>query len=108
MQAVFGSAYFKNAPPMPPPYTPGFDPYNIKRFEVNNDALNSLVKNQDNFPAAQSCTLVGIDPDRIGEPDYLAGQIQSAIGSGACPGGTYVLLGFVFDASASGVSLIYP
>jgi len=108
MQAVFGSAYFKNAPPMPPPYTPGFDPFNIKRFEVNPDALNYLVKNPDNFPAAQSCMLTGLDLARTDEPDYLAGQIQSIIRSGACPSGTYALSGFVFNAWTSGVALIYP
>lgn len=108
MQAVFGSAYFKNAPPLPPPYTPGFDPYNIKRFEVNTDALNYLIKNQASFPAAQNCSLPNIDPNQTGEPDYLAGQIQSAVGSGACPSGAYVLSSFVFDASTSSISLIYP
>jgi len=108
MQAVFGSAYFKNAPPLLPPYTPGFDRYNIKRFEVNNDALNYLVKNRDSFPAAQICTLTGIEPTRTGEPAYLAEHIQLAVREGTCPSGTFILSGFVFEASPSGVNLIYP
>ncbi len=108
MQAVFGSAYFKNAAPLPPPYTPGFDRYNIKRFEVNNDALNYLVRNRDAFPAAQFCTLSGIDPSRTREPAYLAEQIRMAVESSTCPAGTYVLSGYVFEASPSNVSVIYP
>lgn len=107
MQAAFSSAYYQSAPPMPPPYKSGFDTYNIMRFEVNNDALIHLVRNKDNYPAAQTCTLTSLEESQITDPTYLSEQIGFSVSNGSCPLGIYVIDGLIFDAQTPTVVLLY-
>ena len=60
--AVFEIDYAVRAKYMPPPYSADFDRYHIPRLVANADSVELLVKNKDQFPIAQQCTL-GLDRD---------------------------------------------
>jgi peptidoglycan/xylan/chitin deacetylase (PgdA/CDA1 family) len=108
MQAIFGVAYYQSSKPMPPPYADDFDPYNISRFQINQDALNHLVRNADEYPVAQVCQIGPLDPNSIDDVEYLKENIRNAIQQDNCPFGIYVINGYVFDAKTTAVEYIYP
>jgi hypothetical protein len=89
-----------------PPYSEQFDRYHIPRFDGSPLAIDYLVKNKDNFPAAQSCTLDGLNPAHIKDSAYL--QFVLPTQHGTCPDGIYALQGFIFRVTGSGVAQLYP
>jgi hypothetical protein len=98
---------FLNIPKfLSPVYSPQFDRFHIPRVDGSPLAIDYLVKNKDNFPAAQSCTLTGLDPQRIKEAGYLQEMLKSS--RGACPAGIYALQGLIFRVSTTEVIQLYP
>jgi peptidoglycan/xylan/chitin deacetylase (PgdA/CDA1 family) len=82
---------------MPPPYSADFNPLRIPRIAMPPEAIAYLVENKDAFPTMVSCQIGPLDADQISNVDYVGGQIQASIASGACPAGVYIVEGKTFD-----------
>jgi hypothetical protein len=93
---------------LPPPYAADFDPWHILRIIADQNAIDYLVENSQQFPTAVHCEFENLDQTRIEDRAFLAGEIRQALKQGRCPEGVYSLGGKVFTASSSGVHLIFP
>jgi len=90
-----------------PPYSALFDRYHIPRFDGSPLAIDYLVKHKDDFPAAQSCTLKGMDPQQLNDANYWQEQIRT--GRGNCPDGVYAtnIPGMFFRVSSPNVTILH-
>ncbi len=108
MQAIFAADNNVRTGFVPPPYSPEFNRFRIPRIGARPVTIQYLVDHKDDVPASESCRLGPLDPSRISDRDYLASQIEAATASEICPQGIYAVNGWIFDARASFVALIYP
>jgi len=108
MQYAFTVDFVVRPDYLDPVYSPEFDRFYVPRINANPDAIEFLIQNKDSFPAASECRLGPLDETLAGEAGYLETQIAAAVTAGACPVGTYVVSGFVFDAQPTSVALILP
>jgi hypothetical protein len=74
-----------------PVYSPDFDRLDIPRIVGNQDAIDLLVAQKDNLPAAQSCSLGPLDTTRVVDQEYLIELITQAGSAASCPDGIYSL-----------------
>ena len=108
MQYVFNVDFVIRPDYLDPVYSPEFDRFYVPRINANPDAIEFLVQNKDNFPAAQSCQIGPLDENLASKPTYLQEQITSTVAAGMCPAGTYSINGFVFDAQPTTTAQLYP
>jgi hypothetical protein len=80
-----------------PPFAGDFAPFHIPRTDGSPLVIDYLTKNKEQFPAAQSCTLTGVDLRYQDDPVYLQGRLKND--RGACPEGVYALQGMLFRVS---------
>jgi len=82
-----------------------FDRFHIPRFDGSPLAIDYLVKHKDDYPAAQSCTLTGLDAQWINDAGYYW-QEQLKNGRGNCPDGVYTtpLPGIIFRVAGADVT----
>jgi hypothetical protein len=80
----------------------------ILRIIADQNAIDYLTENSEQFPTAVHCEFEILDDARIQDRAVLAGEIRQALKQGRCPEGVYSLGGKVFTASSSGVHLIFP
>jgi hypothetical protein len=107
MQAIFGIDNNERAGFIPPPYSPNFNRFHLMRIAARPVTVQYLIDHKDEFPAADSCQIGPLDPARLSDADYLAGQIKSAVNSGACPVGVFAVNGRIFDAREPLIRLIH-
>ena len=97
VQAVLEAGYFYDEKSFPSPYSPEYDRFHIPRITTNTHrSIEYLVNNKDKFPAASTCSLASTDPQKTGDPAYLATLITTAISSGTCKPGYYQVNGYFF------------
>ena len=106
VQAIFEADYAYRPRYMPAPYLPTFDRYHLPRMEGLQDAMRLMETHQDLFPPVSACPVGPLDPAKAADAAYLAGKIKLLVASGACQPGVYALNGWLFRATAEGVSPI--
>ena len=75
--------------------------WDVPRIVATVDAVQYFSKNAANAPIAHDCRLESLDPSRISDPLYVAGEIDRAIQAKSCPPGIYATDKYVFRAVAS-------
>jgi hypothetical protein len=108
MQAIFAIDNNERAGFVPPPYSPNFDRFHIPRIAARPVTIQYLIDHKDDFPVADSCRVGPLDPARTADKNYLAAQIEEMVREEICPEGVYVLEGWIFNASASSITQIFP
>ena len=107
MQAIMDIDYIYRPRYMDAPYTPQFNRWDIMRMVASVSAVQYFVQHAADVPTAQSCRLGPLDPGKTSDSSYIAGLIDRAVESGACPQGIYATEHFVFRAQSSPAEVIY-
>jgi hypothetical protein len=88
------------------PYSADYSPYHVPRTDGSPLVIKYLVEHKDEFPTAGSCTLTGVDPDRVKDAAYWLEFLKTH--RGACSEGIYALEGMAFRISSTDVVQLYP
>ncbi len=106
LQAVLEAGYYYNALYLQPPYSSAYNPWHIPRIAGHIPAIDSLVKQKDQFPTADTCRIGSVQSSQTGDNLYLMELIHKAISEDHCPEGVYSFTGKLFRATSSQVVII--